>query len=162
MSRTPSEIETLFKKILKRIEDGTPLRQIIASTPGLGSATFYKWLEESEPMQKRYARAKELAAEALYDEMLEIARTPVEATEVTDGPLGVTTKTADALGHRRLLIDTIKWRLGKERPEKYGDKLDLTSGNKPLAVPAIVGMVIKNQTSTDDTDKPSDSEDDLN
>lgn len=156
MSRTASEIETLFKKILTRIEDGTPLRQIIATTPGLGSATFYKWLEESKSMQKRYARAKELAAEALYDEMLEIARTPVEATEVTDGPLGVTVKTADALGHRRLLIDTIKWRLGKERPEKYGDKLDVTSGNKALAVPAIVGMVIKNEVAS--TEEPDDAD----
>jgi hypothetical protein len=91
--------------------------------------------------------------------MLEIARTPVEATEVTDGPLGVTTKTADALGHRRLLIDTIKWRLGKERPEKYGDKLDVTSDGQALAVPAIIGMTIKNEI-TSTADEPSD--DDLN
>lgn len=155
MKRTAVEIETVFKKILKSIEDGTPLRQIIAATPDLGTATFYKWLEESEPRQKRYARAKELAAEALYDEMLAIARTPVKGTEITDGPLGVTVKTADALGHRRLLIDTIKWRLGKERPEKYGDKLDVTSGNKALALPAIIGMTIKNEI-TPTADEPDD------
>lgn len=150
MKRTASEIEILFRKIIKSVEDGTPLRQIIAATPGLSSATFYKWLEESPARQKRYARAKELAAEALYDEMLEIARTPVAATETIEGPLGVTIKTADALGHRRLLIDTIRWRLGKEKPEKYGDKLDVTSGNKALAVPAIIGMTIKNETKTDE------------
>lgn len=155
MKRTAPEIESIFKKILKGIEDGTPLRQVIAATPDLGTATFYKWLDESELRQKRYARAKELAAEALYDEMLQIARTPVKGTEVTDGPLGVTTKTADALGHRRLLIDTIKWRLGKERPEKYGDRLDITSGNKALAVPAIVGMTIKNEM-TPTADEPDD------
>lgn len=155
MKRTAVEIETLFKSILREIETGKPLRQIITDTKGLGAATFYKWLDESEPMRKRYARAKELAAEALYDEMLEIARTPVKGTEITDGPLGVTVKTADALGHRRLLIDTIKWRLGKERPEKYGDKLDVTSGNKPLAVSAITGMTIKNEINPE-ADEPDD------
>jgi hypothetical protein len=155
MSRTALEIETIFKKILKGIEDGTPLRQIIKATPRLSSATFYKWLEESTARQKRYARAKELAAEALYDEMLDIARTPVEAIETTETPQGVIIKTADALGHRRLLIDTIKWRLGKERPEKYGDKLDVTSGNKPLTAPPIIGMVIKNEIPADE---PSDDD----
>lgn len=158
MKRTASEIELIFKKILKSVEDGTPLRQVLANTPDLGTATFYKWLDESPEFQKRYARAKELAAEALYDEMLQIARTPVKGTEVTDGPLGVTVKTADALGHRRLLIDTIKWRLAKERPEKYGDKLDVTSKGEALAVPAIIGMTIKNET-TPTADEP---EDDLN
>ena len=155
MRRAAPEIESIFKKILKGVEDGTPLRQILAATPDLGTATFYKWLEESEPRQKRYARAKELAAEALYDEMLQIARTPVKGTEITDGPLGVTVKTADALGHRRLLIDTIKWRLGKERPEKYGDKLDITSKGEALAVPAIIGMTIKNEI-TPEADEPDD------
>jgi hypothetical protein len=87
--------------------------------------------------------------------MLQIARTPVKGTEITDGPLGVTVKTADALGHRRLLIDTIKWRLAKERPEKYGDKLDVTSKGEALAVPAIIGMTIKNEI-TPEADEPDD------
>lgn len=110
-------------------------------------------------MRERYARAKELAADALYDEMLQIARTPIKGTEVTDGPLGVTVKTADALGHRRLLIDTIKWRLAKEKPEKYGDKLDVTSGNKALAVPAVIGMRITNTATQTETPEPDENYD---
>ncbi len=157
MSRTASEIETLFKKILKEIEEGTPLRQIIAATPGFSTATFYKWLDGSESMLKRYARAKELAAEALYDQIVEIARTPLIETIEETGNSGATkfdkTTVKDNVQRSRLMIDAIKWRLAKERPEKYGDKLDVTSGNKPLAVPAIVGMVIKNTTQDDE---PSD------
>lgn len=162
MKRTASEIEISFRKILKSIESGKPLRQILAATPNLSTATFYKWVAESEEMQKRYARAKEIAADALYDEMLQIARTPMEGAEVTDGPLGVTIKTADALGHRRLLIDTIKWRLAKEKPEKYGDKIDMTSGNKTLAVPAVIGMRITNteaKIGNTDTSEPDENYD---
>lgn len=159
MSRTPSEIENLFKKILQSIEEGTPLRRIVGTPGQLSRRKFYDLIKESEPMRERYARAKELAAEALYDEMLEIARTPIEATETTNTPQGVIVKTADALGHRRLLIDTIKWRLGKERPEKYGDKLDVTSGNKPLAVPAVIGMRITNTAKQAETIEPDDNYD---
>jgi len=159
MALTPSQIEMLFKKTLRGLEDGTPLRQLLGQSGYPSRRKFYDWIKEDEKMRERYARAKELAADALYDEMLQIARTPIEGEEVTHGPLGVTVKTADALGHRRLLIDTIKWRLAKEKPEKYGDKLDVTSGNKALAVPAIVGMVIQNETTP--TNEPAAAEDDL-
>jgi hypothetical protein len=144
MALTPSQIEMLFKKTLRGLEDGTPLRQLLGQSGYPSRRKFYDWIKADEKMRERYARAKELAADALYDEMLQIARTHIEGKEVTHGPLGVTIKTADALGHRRLLIDTIKWRLAKEKPEKYGDKLDVTSGNKPLAVPAVIGMRITN------------------
>jgi len=36
------------------------------------------------------------------------------------------------LGHRRLLIDTLKWNMSRMNAKRYGDKLDVTSGDKPL------------------------------
>lgn len=161
MKLTPSQIEMLFKKTLRGLEDGTPLRQLLGKAGYPSRRKFYDWVKEDESMRERYARAKELAADALYDEMLHIARTPLEGSEITHGPLGVTVKTADALGHRRLLIDTIKWRLAKEKPEKYGDKLDVTSKGEALAVPSIIGMTIINEMTPNDKIEPK-VEDDLN
>ena len=146
MRYTDEQRKAAFKIITQRIQKGEAVRRICDEKGVPDENTFYRWLNKYEDLRELYARAKEIAADALYDEMLTIARTPVEATEVTDGPLGVTIKTADALGHRRLLIDTIKWRLGKERPSKYGDKLDITSGGEHVNMPPIVGMVIKNET----------------
>lgn len=37
----------------------------------------------------------------------------------------------------RVRIDSVKWILSKLVPKKYGDKLDLTSDNKPLQAPSI-------------------------
>jgi len=150
MKYTASEIETMFSKALKTIEDGTPLRQILG-TPGYPTRRkFYDWLEESEKMRERYARAKEIHLSALFDEMLEIAKAPLTETIEVMGTQGGSVTTKDNVQRSRLMIDTIKWRLAKEAPSKYGDKLDVTSGNKAIALPAIVGMVIKNETQSDE------------
>jgi len=159
MAYTADKREEAFQNVIKRIQAGDAVRNICAEKGTPDENTIYRWLDKYEEYRERYARAKEIAADALYDEMLAIARTPILGEEKTDGPLGVTVKTADALGHRRLLIDTIKWRLGKERPSKYGDKLDITSGGEQMQMPVITGMIIKNEIPNEATD--SDDEYDL-
>lgn len=149
MTLTPSQIETLFKKTLKGIEDGTPLRQLLGTPGNISKRKFYELLNVDENYRARYAHAKEIAAELLFDEMLEIAKNPLTETITTIGDsYSITTK--DNVQRSRLMIDAIKWRLAKELPKKYGDKLDVTSDNKPIGLPAIVGMVIKNETTADD------------
>ena len=37
-----------------------------------------------------------------------------------------------AVQRDRLKVDTRKWLLAKMHPKKYGDKIDMTSGNEPL------------------------------
>jgi hypothetical protein len=144
MKYTPAEKLAGFKKVLKAVEDGEPLRNVLMRGDAIGKRVFYDMIRESEELRAQYAHAKEIAAEMLFDRMLEIAENPQEGQTIQDGPNGVTITSADMLGHRRLLIDTIKWRLSKEAPKKYGDKLDLTSGDKPLLAP-VIGMIIKNE-----------------
>jgi hypothetical protein len=154
MKYTPAQREILFKKVIENLQNGKPLGQVL-DMEGMPSRTaFYAWCDEDKSKSERYVRAKEIAAAALFDRLIQIAETPMEGQTVEDSPSGVKIVTGDMLGHRRLLIDTIKWRLAKERPDKYGDKLDVTSGNKALAVPAIVGMVIQNEVTK--TDEPND------
>jgi hypothetical protein len=153
MKYTPSQIEMLFKKIVGRVAEGTPLRQVLQSTDMPGVGTFYDWLDKDESKAERYARAKQLAAELLFDELDEIARTPIESETIDDGPNGVRRITSDNVQRSRLMVDVIKWRLAKESPKKYGDKLDVTSDNKAIALPPIIGMVIKNET-TEQQDEP--------
>lgn len=158
MKYTPAEKEIAFKKVIKELQNGKPLGQVL-DMRGMPSRTaFYAWCDADKSKSERYVRAKEIAAAALFDRMLEIAETPIHGQTVEDGPHGVKIVTGDMLGHRRLLIDTIKWRLAKERPDKYGDKLDVTSDNKALGVPAIIGMTIKNEI----TPPADESDDDLN
>lgn len=152
MDWTPSQIEITFRKILRLIEDGTPVRQILGTKGMPTRRRFYDWIEDDEKMRERYARAKEIAAEAIFDEMVEIARTPLDGKTVERGPKGKTVKIGDMLGHRTLLINTLKWRLMKEAPKRFGEKLDVTSDNAAINLPAIVGMSIKNTKPANDSD----------
>ncbi len=132
MAYTPSQKLVAFKKVIKALESGKTLGNIL-DEPNMPSRTgFYSWLKSEEGFEEKYVRAKELSAEALYDEMIRIAETPIMGDETTIGPNGVTITTKDQIHHRRLLLDTIKWRLGKEAPRKYGDKLDVTSDGEKV------------------------------
>jgi len=146
MALTPSQIEMLFKKTLRGLEDGTPLRQLLGQAGYPSRRKFYDWIRDDEKMRERYARAKDLHLENLFEELEEIARTPLvgETSEHSNNGFKITQ--GDNVARSRLMVDVIKWRLAKERPTVYGDKIDVTSGGQALAVPAIVGMVIQNET----------------
>jgi hypothetical protein len=147
MAYTPSEIETLFKKVLKAVEGGEPLGRTL-SEKGMPSRTsFYTWLEEIKGYSERYARACELRADAIFEEIFDIADETSRDTIITEkGEI----PNSEWINRSRLRVDARKWALSKMNPKKYGDKLDVTSGNKPMAMPAIVGMVIKNETPSDE------------
>lgn len=90
------------------------------------TSTVCLWLAKHQEFSEQYARARDAQADALFDEILDIADTPLvgEKTKVTsDGKTETTT--GDMIEHRRLQVDARKWMAGKLRPKKYGDKLDM-------------------------------------
>jgi hypothetical protein len=127
MAYSAAERERLFSRVISELQNGTPLRQVLDDIEMPSRPSFYSWIDQDPEMAERYLRAKKIAADALYDEMLAIANTPMAGETTTVDKDGVKIVTADMLGHRRLLIDTIKWRLAKEAPKKFGDKLDVTT-----------------------------------
>jgi hypothetical protein len=91
-----------------------------AGMPAFG--TVMRWLaeetEEAARFRAKYARAREAYADACFEGIQEIAdRVPPDRDEIAKA---------------RLRIDTEKWRLGRMAPKKYGDKLDVTSGDQRL------------------------------
>ncbi len=94
----------------------------------------YRWLHQFPYFREKYTRAREQQADYLADKIIEIASTPIEMIIQEDGVNGYgayskTTK-SDAYNHRRLLIDAMKWKASKLAPQKYGDKVDITSDGK--------------------------------
>ncbi|UOR07185.1 hypothetical protein MUN82_08820 [Hymenobacter aerilatus] len=105
-------------------------------------ATVMRWLaqEEHESFREQYARACELRADAIADEILAIAddasRDVVEVEVGEDSTVERERFTATA--RDKLKIDSRKWLLGKLAPKKYGDKVDVTTGGEKLpGVPVI-------------------------
>lgn len=153
MKYTPSERELLFKRVIKELQNGRSLRELLRDSGMPSRTALYSWLDKDEKYQERFARAQEIGDDVLFEETIDIARTPMVGETEEIGPNGVTIKRGDMLGHRKLLIETIDKVLARRNPRKYGNKLDVTSDGKAFAVPAIIGMSITNETPKDDTDE---------
>ena len=74
-------------------------------------STVLRWLHDNADFRGRYAAAREVQADRLFDEADDVAR---------DALAGIVDPQA-----ARLFIDTVKWRAGKMRPKVYGDKLEI-------------------------------------
>lgn len=121
-SEFSQEIATL---ICERIANGESLVSICEDEAMPGRSTVFRWLAhvDNEFFRDMYARAREAQADAIFDEILDIANTPqVGSKTKTTGENVVETTTGDMIEHRRLQIETRKWMAAKLRPRKYGDK----------------------------------------
>lgn len=111
------------EKVCELIAQGMSLRAI-ADQVGMPSAsTVCKWLAEDEnaEFRKQYTRAREIQADKIFDEILDIADSQEgDIITLTDGREVVN---HDAIARAKLRVDTRKWMAGKLRPKVYGDKL---------------------------------------
>jgi hypothetical protein len=122
--------------ICSRLANGESLRTICRDEDMPDAATVYAWLMKDDAFLKQYERARELQADTLADETLEIAddaRNDWMARE-GEGNAGWQMN-GEHVQRSRLRIDQRKWMAGKLRPKKYGDKLELAGDtNAPLIV----------------------------
>lgn len=115
--------------IIEWIAEGRPLREFCRQDDTPGWRTVYDWLEREPEFSARFARARDMGADAIAEEALQIADTPLEGvrTETTTGEDGSTKEVReDMLGHRKLQVETRLKLLAKWHPKKYGDKVDHT------------------------------------
>ncbi len=117
--------EALVAKICTRLAEGETLRAICRD-PGMpDKATILRWLADKEKADFRaqYTYAREMQADALFDEALEIADDA--SGDWTEDKGGKKVVDHENIQRSRLRVDTRKWAAGKMAPKKYGDKLDL-------------------------------------
>jgi len=113
-----------FKLIIIDIsENGLSMRDAVLKH--MNFRTFYQLLQDDEEKVKQYARATEIRADKMADEMLNIADTTVEGIKTKTTDKGIEVISGDMVEHRRLQVETRKWLLAKMNPKKYGDKLQL-------------------------------------
>ena len=127
MARPSSYSVKIADKICECLAEGKSLNSICTSDDMPHKATVFRWLSSHDEFRDQYARAREAQADVLFDEILDIANTPIEGTKTKvnkDGEVIEVSK-GDMIEHRRLQIDARKWMAGKLRPKVYGDKLDV-------------------------------------
>lgn len=119
MSGVSTYTEEIADIICERIADGESLRRICRDDEMPSTSTVLKWLNTFPLFSTQYARAREAQADAIFDEILDIADDGLNDT-YTDGDGQIKTN-QDVIARSRLRIDARKWMAGKLRPKKYGD-----------------------------------------
>lgn len=112
--------EELATEFCSRLVDGTSTRKVCQADDMPSTSTIFKWMAEKPEFSEQYAKAKAQAAEALAEEIFDIADdNAFDYTEGKDGELRVNN---DAIQRARLRVDVRKWYLSKIVPKKYGEK----------------------------------------
>lgn len=102
--------------------------------------TVFRWLRSHPEFAKQYAIAKEEAADAWAEEILDIADDGTNDW-ITDEK-GRTVFNGEHVQRSRVRIDTRKWIASKLKPKKYGDKITHEgSEDAPIVVKGAIELV---------------------
>ena len=104
----------IMERICELLAAGQSMAQICRSKAMPAQSTVYRWIAESAEFSERYAHAREMQADMLADEIIEIA----ESCEPE----------AAAVAKAKARIDARKWLAARLAPKKYGDRVDVSAG----------------------------------
>ena len=120
MGRPSDYTEELGDSICSELADGKSMRTVCEPDSMPDKSTVFRWIRTIEEFRDQYTRAKEESADALTDEMLDIADdTELDYTKTDDQGVKLN---AENIQRSRLKIETRKWLASKLKPKKYGDK----------------------------------------
>jgi len=102
--------ESIAQEICRRLSDGEALGAICRDEHMPPQSTVRAWaLDDTGPgFAARYARARDIGIDCQVDELLALVRDESVQTD-----------------RARLIADTLKWRICKLAPKRYGDRLNL-------------------------------------
>lgn len=124
--------------VITQLTLGRSIHSILREDDGMPKpSTFWPRLYRDEELYAQISRARQFGVEAILEQALDVASTAMIAQEITTemGPDGTKRRIVekDALGHRRLMVETMVRRAQMIQPRKYGAKLDLTSDGEKLS-----------------------------
>lgn len=143
--------EELCDRICAELSAGISMRSVSKAEDMPSAVTMFAWMRKYPEFLKRYEAAKAEAADAMIEEMLDIA------DDGTNDWMEIHDKEGECVGYKvngehvqrsRLRVDTRKWIAAKLKPKKYGDKVDVSHGvqeDNPLAqmMAQLAGRTLK-------------------
>lgn len=123
MAFDQAKAEQIKSEVCRRLSTGETLNAICRTKGYPDASTVWHWRENDPDFFQAIARARELGADAIADDTLRIADTPVEGLITKTDADGETVTREDMLGHRRLQVDTRLKLLAKWDPKRYGDRI---------------------------------------
>ena len=127
----------------ERLSCGESMRSISRDDSMPALATIFRWLREKPEFKEQYAIAKEASADALADDMLDIADNEAGRQAKDEDGNAITIIDSASVAHARLRVDTRKWAASKLKPKKYGDKVsqELTGTDGAALFPSMIKVV---------------------
>ena len=130
--------DELVTRILDGIIDGKSVRQI-CEEPGMPSRhTVQRWIAEDAEFAAKCARAREMQADNIFEEMQDVAD--------NGNP--------DDVQRAKLRVSTMQWRAAKLAPKKYGDSVRAqvtgADGGPVQMVTEIVRKVVRSDAAQPD------------
>ncbi len=120
--------ERLAARICAELACGKSLRSVCRADDMPGLETVFSWLRSKPDFREQYAQAKSESADALVEEMIDIADDGTnDFIETEDG----VKFNSEHVQRSRLRVDTRKWIASKLKPKKYGERLDMNHGVQP-------------------------------
>lgn len=116
----------IMKTICLRLANGESLRTICKDGVMPSRQTVYDWLLSNKEFLDQYESSRNIGYDEIFEGLAEIADLTTEEIVGDDKSDGARVQA------RRLQVDVRKWYLSKVLPKKFGDKLDVTSDNKPI------------------------------
>jgi hypothetical protein len=116
--------------ICEQIADGKSLRSICSQEGMPVKYTVLRWLQADPEFAERYAQARIQAADALAEELQDLADQAIREPEK-----------ANAI---RVAIDAKKWIASKLRPKAYGDRIEqhvVNETQSPVEVEAKIKLL---------------------
>lgn len=127
---------------------GKSLRTVLKEEGMPAMMTVYNWFRSHPEFLEQYARAKEEGADAMAEEMMDIADES-EKDYIQDAK-GNMVLNNEHVQRSRLRVDTRKWYLSKIKPKRYGEKLDVTTLGDKVNVVSFNYIMPKDEPNTDD------------
>lgn len=133
----PTEItDELFQEICDRLTEGESLRQICRDGHMPTCGAIYTMLrnEENRARLHQYRIARDIQTDVKFEELEEIAEDGSNdwiEKELDNGRI-ITVPDHEHISRSKLRVETKKWVIGKMKPKKYGDKIDVTSDGEKI------------------------------
>jgi hypothetical protein len=126
VGRPSSYTQEIAAQICAGLAEGKSLRTVCKADGMPCMATVFNWLRAYPEFLEQYTRAKEDAADAFAEEMLDIAdEASNDWMEVHDKDNPGYRLNGEHINRSRLRVDTRKWIAAKLKPKKYGDKVSV-------------------------------------
>ena len=143
--RPSSYTQDIADEICAGLAEGKSLRTVCKAEHLPCVASIFNWFRTQDGFLEQYTRAKEESADALTDEMLDIADDGTN--DWAKQQLGEDGHEVDVLHKEhiqrsRLRIETRKWLASKLKPKRYGDKTTTEHTGKVETITKVERVIV--------------------